>query len=85
MSGQVATSAARSCGGACGRRLKVRQLTPVPEVLADFVRLHPLVDLALTVLISSATLYQMLDAGDLDLVLCKRRGEGMSGVRSVLA
>jgi DNA-binding transcriptional LysR family regulator len=44
----------------------------LPEVLADFVRLHPLVDLALTVE-KSAGLYQMLDAGDLDLVLCKRR------------
>ena len=44
----------------------------LPEVLADFVRLHPLVDLALTVELS-ATLYQMLDAGELDLVLCKRR------------
>ncbi len=45
----------------------------LPEVLADFVRLHPLVDLALTVDLS-ATLHQMLDAGELDLVLCKRRG-----------
>jgi DNA-binding transcriptional LysR family regulator len=44
----------------------------LPEVLADFVRLHPLVDLALTVEMS-ATLYQLLDAGELDLVLCKRR------------
>jgi DNA-binding transcriptional LysR family regulator len=44
----------------------------LPEVLADFVRLHPLVDLALTVDLS-ATLYQMLDGGELDLVLCKRR------------
>src|SRR5690348_11262726 len=44
----------------------------LPEVLADFVRLHPLVDLALTVDLSAA-LYQMLDAGELDLVLCKRR------------
>jgi DNA-binding transcriptional LysR family regulator len=44
----------------------------LPEVLADFIRAHPLVDLALTVDLS-ATLYQMLDAGDLDLVLCKRR------------
>ena len=44
----------------------------LPEVLADFVHQHPLVDLALTVDLS-ATLYQMLDAGDLDLVLCKRR------------
>jgi DNA-binding transcriptional LysR family regulator len=45
----------------------------LPEVLADFVRLHPLVDLALTVDLSAA-LYQMLDDGELDLVLCKRRG-----------
>jgi DNA-binding transcriptional LysR family regulator len=52
----------------------------LPEVLADFVRLHPLVDLALTVDLSAA-LYQMLDDGELDLVLCKRRGGGMSGVR----
>jgi DNA-binding transcriptional LysR family regulator len=44
----------------------------LPEVLADFVRQHPLVDLALTVDLSAA-LYQMLDAGELDLVLCKRR------------
>src|ERR1700722_19060249 len=44
----------------------------LPEVLRDFVRLHPLVDLELTVDLS-ATLYQMLDAGDLDVVLCKRR------------
>jgi DNA-binding transcriptional LysR family regulator len=44
----------------------------LPEVLADFIRAHPLVDLALTVDLS-ATLYEMLDAGDLDLVLCKRR------------
>ena len=54
----------------------------LPEVLADFVRQHPLVDLALTVEMS-ATLYQMLDAGELDLVLCKRRagddGDGWSG------
>jgi DNA-binding transcriptional LysR family regulator len=42
------------------------------EVLADFVRLHPLVDLELTVE-KSAGLYQMLDAGEIDLVLCKRR------------
>ena len=44
----------------------------LPELLGDFVRQHPLVDLALTVEMS-ATLYQMLDAGELDLVLCKRR------------
>ena len=45
----------------------------LPEVLAEFVRLHPLVDLGLTVDLSAA-LYPMLDAGELDLVLCKRRG-----------
>ena len=50
----------------------------LPEVLADFVRLHPRVDLALTVDLS-ATLYQMLDAGELDLVLCKRRTDGERG------
>ncbi|HEY1935768.1 MAG TPA: LysR substrate-binding domain-containing protein [Acetobacteraceae bacterium] len=44
----------------------------LPELLADFVRLHPLVDLELTVSLS-ATLHQMLDAGDLDVALCKRR------------
>jgi len=44
----------------------------LPELLRDFVRLHQLVDLELTVDLS-ATLYQMLDAGDLDVVLCKRR------------
>lgn len=44
----------------------------LPEVLAEFVRMHPRVDLTLTVGVSAA-LYQMLDAGDLDLVLCKRR------------
>jgi DNA-binding transcriptional LysR family regulator len=44
----------------------------LPEVLQDFVRLHPVVDLELAV-DRSANLYQMLDAGDLDVVLCKRR------------
>src|SRR5215472_5963847 len=41
------------------------------EMLADFVRRHSLVDLVLTVE-KSAGLYQMLEAGELDLVLCKR-------------
>ena len=50
----------------------------LPEVLAEFVRLHPLVDLALTVDLS-ATLYQMLDTGELDLVLCKRRADDDRG------
>ncbi len=44
----------------------------LPELLRDFMREHPLVDLELTVDLS-ASLYQMLDAGDLDVVLCKRR------------
>src|SRR5215472_8665002 len=44
----------------------------LPEVLADFIRLHPLVDLTLTVGVS-ASLYQLLDNGELDLILCKRR------------
>lgn len=44
----------------------------LPEVLRDFVRQHALVDLELRVGVS-ATLYEHLDAGDLDLVLAKRR------------
>lgn len=44
----------------------------LPEVLQDFVRKHPSVDLELTVALSGA-LYEMLDAGQLDLVLAKRR------------
>jgi DNA-binding transcriptional LysR family regulator len=46
--------------------------TRLPELLRDFVRQHALVDLELTVGVSAA-LYQHLDAGDLDLVLAKRR------------
>lgn len=41
------------------------------DILEDFIRLHPLVDLELTVALS-AVLGQMQDAGDLDLVLAKR-------------
>jgi DNA-binding transcriptional LysR family regulator len=44
----------------------------LPELLRDFVRRHDLVDLELTVGLS-AMLYERLDAGDLDLVLAKRR------------
>jgi DNA-binding transcriptional LysR family regulator len=44
----------------------------LPEVLRAFVRRHALVDLELTVGLS-ARLYERLDAGDLDLVLAKRR------------
>ncbi|KQS75279.1 LysR substrate-binding domain-containing protein [Rhizobium sp. Leaf383] len=40
-------------------------------ILADFIRLYPLVDLEMTVALS-AVLNQMQDAGDLDLVLAKR-------------
>jgi DNA-binding transcriptional LysR family regulator len=40
-------------------------------ILADFIRLNPLVDLEMTVALS-AVLHQMQDAGDLDLVLAKR-------------
>lgn len=48
----------------------------LPEVLRDFRRLHRSVDLELTVDLS-ARLFQRLDAGELDLVLAKRRpGEG---------
>ncbi len=46
--------------------------TRLPELLRDFVRQHALVDLDLKVGVS-ATLYQHLDAGELDLVLAKRR------------
>lgn len=42
------------------------------DVLEDFVRAHPSVDLELTVALSGA-LYQMQDNGDIDLVLAKRR------------
>jgi DNA-binding transcriptional LysR family regulator len=46
--------------------------TRLPELLRDFVRQHAEVDLELKVGVS-ATLYQHLDAGELDLVLAKRR------------
>jgi len=44
----------------------------LPELLRAFVRRHALVDLELTVGLS-ARLYERLDAGELDLVLAKRR------------
>jgi DNA-binding transcriptional LysR family regulator len=47
-------------------------------ILEDFIRLHPLVDLELTVALS-AVLYQMQDIGDLDLVLAKRHIGGTHG------
>ena len=46
--------------------------TRLPELLHEFVRQHALVDLELRVGVS-ATLYEHLDAGELDLVLAKRR------------
>jgi DNA-binding transcriptional LysR family regulator len=46
--------------------------TRLPELLRDFMRQHALVDLELKVGVS-AMLYQYLDAGELDLVLAKRR------------
>jgi DNA-binding transcriptional LysR family regulator len=50
----------------------------LPELLRDFVRRHALVDLELTVGVS-ATLHEQLDAGELDLILAKRRAGDESG------
>ena len=50
----------------------------LPELLRDFMRRHALVDLELTVGLS-ATLYEQLDAGELDLVLAKRRADDALG------
>lgn len=48
----------------------------LPEILEDFVRLNPSVDLELTVALSGV-LYEMQDAGEIDLVLAKRlKGDG---------
>ena len=47
-------------------------------ILEDFIRLHPFVDLELTVALS-AVLYQMQEAGDLDLVLAKRHAGETQG------
>ncbi|MFJ7354525.1 LysR family transcriptional regulator [Phyllobacterium sp. NPDC097923] len=44
----------------------------LPDVLEDFGRAHPSVDLELTVSLSGV-LYEMLDRGEIDLVLAKRR------------
>jgi DNA-binding transcriptional LysR family regulator len=44
----------------------------LPEVLREFTRIHRSVDLELTVGLSGA-LFEALDAGELDLVLAKRR------------
>ena len=50
----------------------------LPDVLEEFVRSHPSVDLELTVALSGV-LYEMQDNGDLDLVLAKRRLGGVRG------
>jgi len=47
-------------------------LSRLPEVLREFQRRHPSVDLELTVGLSSP-LYEKLDAGELDLLFAKRR------------
>jgi DNA-binding transcriptional LysR family regulator len=62
-------------------------LSGLPDLLRDFVRGHPLVDLELTVGLSE-TLYETLDHGALDLIFCKRRegdGRGRSVLRDDLA
>ncbi len=43
----------------------------LPQVLREFVQSHSLIDLELTVALSG-TLIERLDAGELDLVFCKR-------------
>ncbi|GAA2589550.1 LysR family transcriptional regulator [Streptomyces tubercidicus] len=53
-------------------------LTRMPEVLEEFRREHPEVDLELTVELSG-TLHELLAAGRLDLVLAKRRPEDSHG------
>jgi DNA-binding transcriptional LysR family regulator len=50
----------------------------LPEILRDFTRRHPAVDLELTVAVSAA-LNAALDRGELDLVLGKRRLEEARG------
>jgi DNA-binding transcriptional LysR family regulator len=47
-------------------------LSRLSEVLRDFTQRHPAVDLELTVALSGE-LYQLLDAGELDLAVAKRR------------
>jgi DNA-binding transcriptional LysR family regulator len=50
-------------------------LSWLPEILKDFVERHPLVDLEFTVALSGV-LINRFDAGELDVVFCKRwRGE----------
>jgi DNA-binding transcriptional LysR family regulator len=72
----------RAAGFFAGTRLRGRVrfgvsedfvLTRLPEILDGFRRVHPEVDLELTVELSGM-LHQMLDAGRLDLCLAKRYG-----------
>ncbi|AIJ25133.1 LysR family transcriptional regulator [Amycolatopsis methanolica] len=51
---------------------------PLPEILREFRRLHPLVDLELTVDLSGV-LHEKLRVGELDLVLGKRRASDEAG------
>lgn len=53
-------------------------LTRLPEVLREFRDRHPSVDLELTVALSGE-LYAMLDDGELDLLMAKRRDGDMRG------
>lgn len=53
----------------------------LPELLRDFIRLHPSVEIELTVALSGV-LYEQLDAGLLDLVLGKRRVGGAGSSNS---
>ncbi|WP_406863982.1 LysR substrate-binding domain-containing protein [Streptomyces sp. HUAS MG47] len=53
-------------------------LTRLPEILESFRRAHPEVDLELTVELSGI-LNARLEAGRLDLILAKRRGEETQG------
>ncbi|ACB94628.1 LysR family transcriptional regulator [Beijerinckia indica] len=46
-------------------------LSWLPQILNDFVQKHPQIDLSFTIALSNV-LIQRFDAGELDLVLCKR-------------
>ncbi len=74
-----------SLSGLRGRiRLGVSEdytLSALAQVLARFSESHPLVDLQLTVGLSRA-LYQGYDAGELDVIFCKRRQGDPRGERA---
>ncbi len=48
-------------------------LSHLPHILGNFAKSHPLVDLELTVGLSSGPLMQKLESGELDLILAKCR------------